>query len=150
MYVVAEPVAAEITVVGAEDQIAALPAKRRVPVGMRGQGRGERAEDRARVIRAGRIAGHAVEAAVKLALQGEVDARADAARFQGAYRAVAEGLMAKFPNLRQVAITLRGSLSARAKFRVTIVRQALLVAHKSLAPEKSSKRLERRHRSPLR
>ncbi|NPV45432.1 MAG: sugar kinase [Armatimonadetes bacterium] len=28
------------------------------------------------------------------------------------YRAVAEGLMAKFPNLKQVAITLRGSLSA--------------------------------------
>jgi 2-dehydro-3-deoxygluconokinase len=28
------------------------------------------------------------------------------------YRAVAEGLMAKFANLKQVAITLRGSLSA--------------------------------------
>ena len=70
----AEPLAAEITVVGAEDQIAAIPAARRIGVGTWGLGSGERAEDRARVIRAGRIAGHAVETAVKLALQGEVDA----------------------------------------------------------------------------
>ena len=70
----AEPVAAEITIVGAEDQIAAIPAARRVGVGTWGLGSGERADDRARVIRAGRLAGHAVEAAVKLALQGEVDA----------------------------------------------------------------------------
>jgi 4-hydroxythreonine-4-phosphate dehydrogenase len=68
------PLAAEITLVGAEDQIAAIGAARRVSVGTWGQGSGERADDRARVIRAGRIAGHAVEAAVKLALEGEVDA----------------------------------------------------------------------------
>ena len=37
-------------------------------------GSGERPDDRARVIRAGRIAGHAVETAVKLAMSGEVDA----------------------------------------------------------------------------
>ena len=60
--------------VGAEDQIAAVPADRRVPVGAWGLGSGERPEDRARTIRAGRVAGHAVESAVKLALQGEVDA----------------------------------------------------------------------------
>jgi 4-hydroxythreonine-4-phosphate dehydrogenase len=61
-------------VVGAEDQIAAVPAARRVAVGVWGLGSGERPEDRARTLRAGRLAGHAVEAAVKLALQGEVDA----------------------------------------------------------------------------
>jgi 4-hydroxythreonine-4-phosphate dehydrogenase len=70
----AAPLAAEITVVGAEDQIAEIPAARRVGVGTWGMGSGERADDHARVIRAGRLAGHAVEAAVKLALQGEVDA----------------------------------------------------------------------------
>jgi 4-hydroxythreonine-4-phosphate dehydrogenase len=69
-----QPLAAEITLVGAEDQIAAIGAARRVSVGTWGQGSGERADDRARVIRAGRLAGHAVEAAVKLALEGEVDA----------------------------------------------------------------------------
>lgn len=69
----AEPTPAEITLVGAEDQIAGLPATRRVGVGTWGLGSGERAEDRGRVIRAGRLAGHAVETAVKLALAGEVD-----------------------------------------------------------------------------
>jgi 4-hydroxythreonine-4-phosphate dehydrogenase len=69
----AEPLNAEITVVGAEDQIAAVPADRRIPVGVWGLGSGERPEDRGRTIRAGRVAGHAVETAVKLALQGEVD-----------------------------------------------------------------------------
>jgi 4-hydroxythreonine-4-phosphate dehydrogenase len=67
------PVPAEITLVGAEDQIAALPAARRVPVGAWGLGSGERADDRQRTIRAGRITGHAIETAAKLAMAGEVD-----------------------------------------------------------------------------
>jgi 4-hydroxythreonine-4-phosphate dehydrogenase len=72
--VLAEGVEADVTVVGAEDQIAALPARARVSVGTWGQGSGERDGDRSRAMRAGRLAGHAVERAVKLALQGEVDA----------------------------------------------------------------------------
>ena len=63
-----------MTVVGAEDQIATVPAERRVPVGVWGLGSGEAGDDRQRAIRAGRLAGHAVEAAVRLALGGEVDA----------------------------------------------------------------------------
>ncbi len=43
-------------------------------MGTWGLGSGEENVDRSRVIRAGRIAGHAVETAVKLALSGEVDA----------------------------------------------------------------------------
>jgi 4-hydroxythreonine-4-phosphate dehydrogenase len=69
-----EPVAAEITVIGAEDQIGEVTAAHRVSVGAWGQGSGERADDRTRVIRAGRLAGHAVEAAARLALAGDVDA----------------------------------------------------------------------------
>jgi len=69
-----QPLDAEITVVGADDQIAPLPAAARVGVGTWGLGSGERSEDRARTIRAGRLAGHAVEAAVKLAQSGKVDA----------------------------------------------------------------------------
>jgi 4-hydroxythreonine-4-phosphate dehydrogenase len=65
---------AEVTLVGAEDQIAGLPATARVGVGSWGLGSGERPDDRARTIRAGRVAGHAVETAVKLALTGQVDA----------------------------------------------------------------------------
>jgi len=69
----ATPLDAEVTLVGAEDQIATLPADRRVPVGTWGQGSGDGA-DRGRALRAGRIAGHAVETAARLALEGEVDA----------------------------------------------------------------------------
>jgi 4-hydroxythreonine-4-phosphate dehydrogenase len=54
--------------------VESIPAARRMSVGTWGQGSGERADDRARAIRAGRLAGHAVETAVKLALAGEVDA----------------------------------------------------------------------------
>ncbi len=70
----AEPLDAEITLVGAEDQIHPITAQRKLAVGMWGLGSGEENLDRSRVIRAGRIAGHAVETAVKLALSGEVDA----------------------------------------------------------------------------
>jgi 4-hydroxythreonine-4-phosphate dehydrogenase len=70
----AEPLEAEITVVGAEDQIAAVEAQRKIAVGSWGLGSGDSTPDRNRIIRAGRIAGHAVEVAAKLALHGEVDA----------------------------------------------------------------------------
>jgi 4-hydroxythreonine-4-phosphate dehydrogenase len=69
-----EPLDADITVVGAEDQIADIPAQRRIAVGVWGLGSGDSSQDRKRVIRAGRIAGHSVEFAVRLALGGEVDA----------------------------------------------------------------------------
>ncbi len=67
------PLDAEITVVGPDDLIEAIPATHRVGVGTWGQGTGDRA-DHARTLRAGRLAGHAVEAAVRLAQAGEVDA----------------------------------------------------------------------------
>jgi 4-hydroxythreonine-4-phosphate dehydrogenase len=69
----AQPLDAEITVIGAEDQLAEVKAEHKLPVGSWGLGTGD-SSDRNRTIRAGRIAGHAVEAAVKLALGGEVDA----------------------------------------------------------------------------
>jgi 4-hydroxythreonine-4-phosphate dehydrogenase len=77
----ADPVDAEITLVGAEDQIAGLPAVRRVPTGAWQGGSGEHANggpggapDFARTRKAGRIAGHAIETAARMALAGEVDA----------------------------------------------------------------------------
>ncbi len=70
----AQPLDADVTLVGAEDQIADIPAQRRIAVGVWGLGSGDSNQDRHRLIRAGRIAGHSVEAAVRLALAGEVDA----------------------------------------------------------------------------
>jgi 4-hydroxythreonine-4-phosphate dehydrogenase len=69
-----QPLHAEIIIVGADDQIGPLSASRKVSVGSWGQGSGDVPADRNRAIRAGRIAGHAVEVAVQLALRGEVDA----------------------------------------------------------------------------
>jgi 4-hydroxythreonine-4-phosphate dehydrogenase len=67
----ATPLDAEITVVGAEDQIADLASARRVPVGSWRSGGGE--AEHPRSVLAGKIAGHSVETAVRLALTGEVD-----------------------------------------------------------------------------
>jgi 4-hydroxythreonine-4-phosphate dehydrogenase len=68
----ATPLDAEVTLIGAEDQLEAIPAATRIPVGTWGLGSGD--GDRSRALRAGRIAGHAVETAARLALAGEVDA----------------------------------------------------------------------------
>jgi 4-hydroxythreonine-4-phosphate dehydrogenase len=71
------PLAADVVVIGAEDQIAAVPGTEYHSVGAWGQGSGESAPGkagRARAVRAGQLAGHAVEAAVRMALAGQVDA----------------------------------------------------------------------------
>ena len=70
----AQPLAADVVLIGAEDQIAALPAAGHVSVGIWGLGTGEANSDHARARRAGRIAGNAVETAARMALSGEVDA----------------------------------------------------------------------------
>jgi len=69
----ATPLAAEIVLIGAEDQIAPIPAAQRVPVGRWGEGPGE-GPGPSRAMRAGRITGAGIETAAKLALAGEVDA----------------------------------------------------------------------------
>lgn len=73
------PLEADITVIGAEDQIAELAAAKRVAVGSWRQGAGDaepakgNAGAHPRAVLAGKIAGHSVETAVRLALAGEVD-----------------------------------------------------------------------------
>ncbi|HXG43361.1 MAG TPA: 4-hydroxythreonine-4-phosphate dehydrogenase PdxA [Gemmatimonadales bacterium] len=69
----AKPLAAHLTLIGAEDQLAGLPAARRVPLGLWGEGSGNGGDQR-RARRAGMIAGRGVETAARLALAGEVDA----------------------------------------------------------------------------
>ena len=57
---------AELTVIGADDQIAGIPAAQQVGVGVWEEGNGE--------VAAGRLAGQSVERAVELARAGKVDA----------------------------------------------------------------------------
>ncbi|MEZ4411384.1 MAG: 4-hydroxythreonine-4-phosphate dehydrogenase PdxA [Gemmatimonadales bacterium] len=71
------PLDAEITVLGADDQVAAVRADHRIIVGPWGLGSGEQRSvtpGPSRVVQAGRLAGHAIERAASLALAGEVDA----------------------------------------------------------------------------
>jgi 4-hydroxythreonine-4-phosphate dehydrogenase len=67
---------AMITVIGPDDLIGALPAHARVGVGTwnGGSGPGNGSEVRARALRAGALAGRAIETAASLALEGAVDA----------------------------------------------------------------------------
>ena len=67
------PLDAVVTIVGPDDLLEDIPATHRVGIGTWAQGTGDR-PDHARTLRAGRLAGHAVEAAVRLAQAGEVDA----------------------------------------------------------------------------
>jgi 4-hydroxythreonine-4-phosphate dehydrogenase len=66
------PLGAELTVIGADDQVAGIPAARRISVGAWRSGAGEADRSHARTVLAGKIAGHSVETAVRLALAGEV------------------------------------------------------------------------------
>ena len=66
------PLAAHLTLIGAEEQIAGLPADARVSVGswsQRSDVPGQR-----EALRAGQIAGHSIQRAARLALDGTVDA----------------------------------------------------------------------------
>jgi len=67
---------AAVTLVGPDDLIAGLPARARLGVGAwnGGTGAGTGADVRARALRAGALAGRAIEAAAALALDGAVDA----------------------------------------------------------------------------
>jgi len=69
----AQPVDADIVVLGPEEQIAALPAVRRVAVGSWSEA-ASGADERSRALRAGRLAGHAVEQAVRLIQAGDAHA----------------------------------------------------------------------------
>ena len=68
-----EPLDAEVTLLGAEEQIAPIRADRRISVGSwRGESGAE--NDRPAMLRAGQLAGHALQRAARLAIAGEVDA----------------------------------------------------------------------------
>lgn len=68
--------AADVTVVGPDDLVASLPATTRLGIGLWGLGCGEGSgpEARARALRAGALAGRALETAAQLARDGVVDA----------------------------------------------------------------------------
>ena len=69
-----DSVDAHITLIGAEDQIETIEADERVSVGSWCSGVGQESGDRVRTLRAGQLAGHALQRAARLALEQTVDA----------------------------------------------------------------------------
>lgn len=67
------PLPADIVLIGAADIIDSIPATERIAIGRWEQGSGA-SDDYRRTVQAGRLAGHAIEAAARLALDGKVDA----------------------------------------------------------------------------
>jgi len=70
----AAPLDAEVTVIGAEEQVGEVRADDRISVGSWKGGPGQESADRARALRAGQIAGHALQRAVRMAMARQVDA----------------------------------------------------------------------------
>jgi 4-hydroxythreonine-4-phosphate dehydrogenase len=69
-----KPVDAHITVIGADEQIGSINADEKISVGSWKGGAGQDGADRMRSLRAGQIAGHSLQRAVRLALDKNVDA----------------------------------------------------------------------------
>jgi len=69
-----QPIDAHITVIGADEQVGPIRADERIGVGSWKTGAGQDGPDRMRSLRAGQIAGHALQRAVQLALEKRVDA----------------------------------------------------------------------------
>ena len=69
-----QPIDAHITVIGADEQVGPIRADERIGVGSWKAAAGQDGPDRMRSLRAGQIAGHAVQRAVQLALEKRVDA----------------------------------------------------------------------------
>ena len=70
----AAPLDAVVTVIGAEEQIAQVRADERISVGSWKGGPGNQSVDRGRGLRAGQIAGHTLQRAVRMAMARQVDA----------------------------------------------------------------------------
>jgi len=68
-----QPLDAHLTVIGAQEQIASVPADQRVSVGSWRPVSPAGGEDRSRAVLAGQLAGHALQRAAQLALDGSVD-----------------------------------------------------------------------------
>jgi 4-hydroxythreonine-4-phosphate dehydrogenase len=69
-----QPLDADLTVIGAQEYIASVPADQRISVGSwRPASPAGGGEDRSRAVLAGQLAGHALQRAARLALDGSVD-----------------------------------------------------------------------------
>lgn len=117
----AGPLAADITLIGADDQIAAIRAGRKIGVGEWGRGRG----DEGRVELAGKIAAQSVEQAVQMALAGEADAIVTGPVHKHALHLAGY----HYPGLTEFLAHLAGDLDAAMMLAVESLRVVLVTTH---------------------
>ena len=117
----AGPLAADITLIGPEDQIAPLPAARKVGVGVWGR----MARDEGGAVLAGRIAAQSVEQAVRLALAGEADAIVTGPVHKHALHLAGY----RYPGLTEFLAHLAGDVDAAMMLAAGALRVVLVTTH---------------------
>jgi 4-hydroxythreonine-4-phosphate dehydrogenase len=116
----AVPLDAELTILGADDQVGAVPAAHHVPVGRWAGEGGAR--------RAGTIAGHAIEAAARLALEGRVDAIVTAPANKQALQLAGH----PFPGHTEMLAHLAGDVDVAMMLASDRLRVVLVTTHVAL------------------
>lgn len=129
---------AEVTLVGPDDQIAAVPADRRIGVGPWEWGTGDEGRGTAGTTRppspvsrpelAGRLAGQAVERAVRLALAGEVDAIVTGPVHKAALHLAGY----RYPGLTELLAHLAGGADVAMMLAAGTLRVVLVTTHVAL------------------
>jgi 4-hydroxythreonine-4-phosphate dehydrogenase len=115
---------ADVTVIGADEQIGRIPAARKIGVGSWGRGKGE--EGRAEL--AGGLAGRAVEEAARLALAGDVDAIVTGPVHKHALHLAGY----RFPGLTEMLAHLAGDLDVAMMLATGPLRVVLVTTHIAL------------------
>jgi 4-hydroxythreonine-4-phosphate dehydrogenase len=118
---------AHLTIIGAEEQIAAIPADERISVGSWKGGSGQ-GTDRARALRAGQIAGHSLQRAVRLAMEQQVDAIVTGPVEKHALHAAGF----PFPGQTEWLGTLAGGVDVAMMLAAGTLRVVLVTTHAAL------------------
>jgi 4-hydroxythreonine-4-phosphate dehydrogenase len=111
---------ADVTLIGADDQIAGIPAGRKIGVGRGGSGSEER--------EAGRLAGTAVAEAVALALRGDVDAIVTGPVHKHALHVAGF----RYPGLTEFLAHLAGDVDVAMMLATGTLRVVLVTTHVAL------------------
>ncbi len=118
---------AHLTIIGAEEQIAAVPADERISVGSWKGGSGQ-GTDRVRALRAGQIAGHSLQRAVRLAMEQQVDAIVTGPVEKHALHAAGF----PFPGQTEWLGTLAGGVDVAMMLAAGALRVVLVTTHAAL------------------
>ncbi len=118
---------AHLTLIGAEEQIGAIPADQRISVGSWKGGSGQ-GTDRARALRAGQIAGHSLQRAVRLAMEQQVDAIVTGPVEKHALHAAGF----PFPGQTEWLGTLAGGVDVAMMLAAGTLRVVLVTTHAAL------------------